>query len=174
MSVKMAEAEKDRRKAVMFQFRNWLKKQGRNQHWAADELIIYHGYLSNLLTGKQIPSVRIVESAQRLMGTYSPPGSTKAANAAPPAPTTIVEKTWKTSVKPAPRKTVKKSSRALQRKERPSPIAWMFHKQRLSAESAKVVGDIVVSYVENHPGLDADELVKAVRGLSQGFASPTP
>jgi len=62
-----SEAEKASRKALMAELRLWLKLEGKNQRWLGEKLGIYHGYVSNLLTGKQVPSDAVVEKAKKLM-----------------------------------------------------------------------------------------------------------
>ena len=49
-------------------FGDWLKKHERSQRWAGTELGIYHGYVSNLVTGKQMASEAVCRAAGNLMG----------------------------------------------------------------------------------------------------------
>jgi len=60
--------DRDNRQHFMKVFRSWLQEQDRTQRWAAEKLQIYHGYLSNLLTGKQVPSVELCQRVKTLMG----------------------------------------------------------------------------------------------------------
>jgi hypothetical protein len=46
----------------------WLKENERTQKWAAHQLGVYAGYLSNLCTGKQMASEEVCYAAGRLMG----------------------------------------------------------------------------------------------------------
>jgi len=68
MAPTMAESERKIRIAHMKMFGQWLKNEGRTQKWAGYRLGIYPGYLSNLVTGKQMASKAVCRAAGKLMG----------------------------------------------------------------------------------------------------------
>lgn len=66
--VSVTKDEREIRINHMKMFGQWLKDQGRTQRWGGKQLGIYHGYLSNLVTGKQMASEDICRKAGQLMG----------------------------------------------------------------------------------------------------------
>ena len=60
--------ERKIRFAHMKMFGTWLKDQKRSQRWAGAQLGIYPGYVSNLVTGKQMASEAVCRAAGKLMG----------------------------------------------------------------------------------------------------------
>lgn len=60
--------ERTTRQKFMALFGEWLKENDRTQKWASTHLGVYSGYLSNLVTGKQVASARVCRIAGRLMG----------------------------------------------------------------------------------------------------------
>jgi len=68
MAKTISNRERDQRHALMRRLRTWLSERGENQRWLATKLGIYHGYVSNLLTCKQLPSEEVCDRARRLMG----------------------------------------------------------------------------------------------------------
>ena len=148
--VRVSPAEKAERRAVMMQLKTWLAAKEKNQRWLGEKLGIYHGYVSNLLTGKQIASGEIVENARRLMGVA---GSTIV------VPTEL-QKAFESPVK----KTPTRHATAAQ------PVLWPFPKRRYpSTEEIKMVSSITQCYLANYPGISSEELVKVVRGVKEGF-----
>lgn len=65
----LTQQEREARQKTMVRFGMWLKSKEKSQRWGAEQLGVYHGYLSNLITGKNTASEETCIKAQRMMQT---------------------------------------------------------------------------------------------------------
>ena len=167
---KMEEDEKERRKSVMLGLRECLARNKKTQRWLATELGIYHGYVSNLLTGKQIPSVEVVGRAIQIMGVMGPVGDSPTTDV-PTSRLIDVEKTWRKSKRQGVTKENHSPPMVLRRAGRDATPSFTSGTRVLTPDEILAVADLTVSLIKSSPCMDADELIMVIKGFSRGFAS---
>ena len=151
----MDEQERSRRSSVMRKLRVWLAGQGENQHWLADLLGLYHGYVNNLLTGKQIPSEETVKKAILLMDNKW-------------APKKPAKKTSKKVARKA-RKVVSKKSRS----PRPEPTITrpIGPPRHLTAEEISAISVVMETLIKSKQNIRPGELADLTRAVVTGFTT---
>lgn len=65
----LTQQEREARQQTMARFGAWLKTKEKSQRWGAEKLGVYHGYLNNLITGKNTAGEETCIKAQRMMQT---------------------------------------------------------------------------------------------------------
>jgi len=168
----LTEAEREIRIDHMEMLGAWLKEHERTQRWAATQLGIYHGYLSNLITGKQVASEEICRAAGSLMGpldmdTGKPAGSAW----------TDVERRderdrrRRKKIERAEKKKVKKIVPQIDAHLIPLKKRFRSRPHRaLMAEEIQATADIVSTLIRIHPEMTPDDLVDVTRATATGFA----
>jgi len=170
----LSKEERETRVKCMKRFGIWLKGQGKTQRWAGETLGIYHGYVSNLITGKQVASEEVCRGADKLMGPKKKAKRKTKKPAESPIETLLVMKTCRTCDQ-----WVKKSHRCERPKQPAGRPKRAVERNRYIARRAPTVVEIeaacavVVSWIRNMPPEEVtpDDVVHVTRGLIAGFTS---
>jgi hypothetical protein len=150
----LTEVEKARRRAIMAELRTWLQNEGRNQRWLGEKLGIYHGYVSNLLTGKQVAGGKVIEDALKLM--RREPVKPKR---------TLVKRSVESRDNRQPKARPKRKKipkRRVARQMRP-----------LDSHELLGVVSMTQAFLNHNPGVDSEQLVMVVRGIREGLTTPS-
>ena len=168
-------ATKTERTTLMKRFGEWLKEQSKTQKWAGPLLNVYPGYLSNLVTGKQVASEEVCQKASELMRLGRLPPN-KTAEVKKAAKVKVKKKIAKLRTAPAkpedlpfkrpPPSKAAQTIKKLVRKPKivePAPhlrLARAVARRRPTPAEVKAVGDLVVTCIKIMPGMTVDQLVE--------------
>jgi len=165
--------ERKKRIKHMKAFGDWLKYEDRTQRWAGTQLEIYHGYVSNLVTGKQVASERVCRIAGRLMGPLN-------VDTGEPAVTRWTDFEQRNRHKESQKKQTKK--RVVKHKQtvktvkkkpagRPEGPAAFALRHRLSTAEIEASVSLIKALIKLEPQMTPDAVVEVTKTVIAGFAS---